>query len=796
MAASPYRFLFFFPISILLGCVSFVFTWLTSTMHVEGTGLVFIVDSLDVGDQASEAAHRYSVTNSTYSGRGYWCLGKGEHDIKKCGSRLTKENIRSNRGVEKFTAHVTPGSELLLVRRYDRYSHTQNVSVTINDTQAGSWLYNEDTDLSVHVHSLDDAVFTIPKELVTSSELAISLNFSGGNPDVNAAHYWVVSNDRVLSSIIRRSLRPFVFLSITALLFLSIPHLLPRLGSNRSYSLAVVIGAPLVWLGMGLPSAVVFVVFMSLYSFGVSALAKVEWPQLAILFALLTLTFGAIGPFYMMERVTQRMPLENDDWSYINQSRLFASGRMWGPVASAPSTQMKDQVIEVDNLRVSRYAPGHSFALALGSLFNNPWIIPPILAAITALGIFTLALIHYNALQAGVAGFLVVTSPMFLIMGATTYSHVTSACALTWFMVAFSLVLKTGRVLPALLGGAFLGLAILTRPFTALVVGFPFIVCSCWIFASSVLSSPTIRDYFRKVFPFALLGVVTLAFIAVQLRYNQLQTGNPFLFGFNLYDKSDQVSFALAKSCGNGISSTCIRDTLAARVTFIAPNVIVLFSKYVGWPILPPMLLVGYLFLSLRAKTFDYLLLAAVVSQIFGYSCYWFAGANWAGPIYLYETLIALIILTTRGLFVFTEGLMAATPRWVPVAVYPSLAAALCCSNIHGLFVKHGDGCLNNRSSFCSLSELRYQSSARRRVIELARALPAKKSIVFLRWTPKTNWNARYFVNQNSPLLNDKVLFSTDLGDYSNQALATSQFGDRVCYLLVARDGGTIVPCP
>src|ERR1700731_4468099 len=86
--------------------------------------------------------------------------------------------------------------------------------------------------------------------------------------------------------------------------------------------------------------------------------------------------------------LTQRFPISGDDYSYLYQAKLFASGKLWAQDRLYdPSLPFYD-CIETYCLRddqghrFSKYPPGWPALLAIGVKLRVPWLIDPLLGAL------------------------------------------------------------------------------------------------------------------------------------------------------------------------------------------------------------------------------------------------------------------------------------------------------------------------------------------------------------------------------------------------------------------------------
>src|SRR3984893_18943719 len=84
----------------------------------------------------------------------------------------------------------------------------------------------------------------------------------------------------------------------------------------------------------------------------------------------------------------QRFPPSGDDYSYLYQAKLFASGKMY---AEDPLYDLANPLhhcvvmscmTDDQGRRFSKYSPGWPALLALGALLGVPWLIDPVLGGV------------------------------------------------------------------------------------------------------------------------------------------------------------------------------------------------------------------------------------------------------------------------------------------------------------------------------------------------------------------------------------------------------------------------------
>src|SRR5260370_31673365 len=85
--------------------------------------------------------------------------------------------------------------------------------------------------------------------------------------------------------------------------------------------------------------------------------------------------------------LTQRFPTSGDDYSYLYQAKLFASGKLYAEAPRYDETLPFYECVETNHLRgdqgrrFSKYPPGWPALLALGVKLRVPWLVDPLLGA-------------------------------------------------------------------------------------------------------------------------------------------------------------------------------------------------------------------------------------------------------------------------------------------------------------------------------------------------------------------------------------------------------------------------------
>ncbi|HSH76228.1 MAG TPA: glycosyltransferase family 39 protein, partial [Longimicrobiales bacterium] len=297
---------------------------------------------------------------------------------------------------------------------------------------------------------------------------------------------------------------------------------------------------------------------------------------------------------------------------------------------SHPLSEFFDLDTVVNNGRVfSQYPPGHTVLLMLGDWIGAPWLVGPVLGAATVPALYALGKQTYGESTGRLAAFLLVLSPFFLLMSGEFYNHTSSFLFLTLFLLHHARFTESPDRRTAVGAGLWLGLALLSRPLTALAVSAP---CAL----HTLLTSLRKRDT-RRWQAVGLGAATVLVFVGVLLLYNRQTTGAFF-------------SFAYGQAVGPGFGFSEEIDWMRSLSRVIAMN-----NDLLGWA-LPGLALPLFVFLRAKTEPWDYLFAAVFFALVLAYLPAGYPDREF-GPRYLYESLGALLLLSARGLLTIHEGL-------------------------------------------------------------------------------------------------------------------------------------------
>lgn len=319
-----------------------------------------------------------------------------------------------------------------------------------------------------------------------------------------------------------------------------------------------------------------------------------------------------------------------DSCAYMFQARLFAQGSLHAPIPPEPDF-FEAQNVLIEDKWYSQYPPGFPALLALGVIFDIPWLINPIFGALTIVCIYLLAKELYGDSIAKISAVLTILSSFFLFMSSEFMAHSSTLFFILLAFLSFVWLVKKKRpLLSAVVCGISLGIALLCRPYTTAWVCVP--LCIAAVVMRKELS---IRHILIGLIP---IIVACFAFLA----YNYATTGNPLLFGYiALHGKGHYPGFNLNPANHRF-------HTIAQGFKYLLGNLNALNYFLFEWPM--PSLFFVCLFLVYGKKRFwEWLLVSWIGALLVGHFFYYFNQLAF-GPRFVYEALPALILLTSRGI--------------------------------------------------------------------------------------------------------------------------------------------------
>jgi hypothetical protein len=388
-------------------------------------------------------------------------------------------------------------------------------------------------------------------------------------------------------------------------------------------------------------------------------------PRLA---ALWVVVVSSLLAYFVWERV----PHIDDSITYLFQAKYLSLGRLWLPRPVDPESFGVAHLLVDGDRWYGKFFPGWPAVLALGVVLGAPWLVNPVLGALTILLTHRLVKSHYDIRTAHAAVLLLAVSPWFLFMSASFMAHTVSLCLLLLALVAIDVARQRGSHSAAMGAGASLGLLFLTRPFDAALVG-P--VVGLWTLGMGARR--------LRVANILTVGVAAALVAGTYFVYNKILTGDARIAPHRLW--ADHVFGVGADRFGfgpdRGVSLWTNMDPLPGHgladvILNANKNLATMNFELFGW-------VSGSLALALLAlqpsalQRRDALLLGIVLSVVVGHAFYWAPGGPDLGARYWYLLILPGVVLTARGADLISRRLDLHAARVGAFVVLASISAMM-----------------------------------------------------------------------------------------------------------------------
>ena len=573
------------------------------------------------------------------------------------------------------------------------------------------------------VEGLRTKSFTLEVDLVDASDAGVLFHATGIakgtvlvlRPKLNDMFFFELDDGR-----------PGPVLEIGSLSELSVGRELLRLGGLVGWLLlASVAGLGLLrWLGRGFdPSPF----RLSDCARWLDRASAPRWllPALAVVGT----TLGGLVAVFALGTV----PHIPDETAYIFQAKIFAAGELWAPVPPALDFFLHEHIVQQEGRWFGKYPPLFPLLLAAGMLAGVPWLVNPLLGALTALAVYGLTSMLASWRWGLVAWLLTMSSPFFLIMNGTFMSHSASALFITLFVWSSLVAIRDHRLPPALAAGAALGFALFTRPYTALLAALAVAAYGLYLW----IRNPAVTRVLITI------AVGVSLFVAAFLAWTGAQSldGSRPDRAYATYHASDTLGFGPQKGSGWLQTWGSWGHTPAKAVRSVYQYLDYSARHLLGWPLLLSFSLVLAHLIWGRTTPGSWLPLLLFAALIVGHMFYWATQHIGYGARYWFAATPGLMVVSALGLRALTRDRGG--------AIFAALATLVLVSVNLG-------GYLPDR-----LRELPEYGAVSSRLAREVERRELERALVFVR-TEGLLFNDGFFMND--PFLESGTLFVRHLG--------------------------------
>ena len=351
------------------------------------------------------------------------------------------------------------------------------------------------------------------------------------------------------------------------------------------------------------------------------------------------------------------LPHTEDEAVYILQAKTFLGGNLTAPAPpEALWPGLEYYLLEFrDGRWIGTPPPGWPTVLAIGVAFGVPWLVNPVLAALSVLASGALAQRIWGPAVGILTALLLACSPWFLTTAGTLMPHLAS---LPLMLVSWILLLKArddGTLWPALVAGLAMGGLFVVRQLEGLMIG---VMTGLWLL--SLVRTP--GGFLRGV----LYSAGCIAVGSLYLVANYLVTGSALIAPLKRYTDDTWGSGGNAYGFGpdigppdgwNGLD-IAPGHSVFEGVMNTAQSLAMIDMDFFGWGI--GSLVLVWLGLALRRPdraTVGFLILIAVVAGAL--FLYWAPGTFYIGARYWFLMIFPLAAISALGFFALQQRLVA-----------------------------------------------------------------------------------------------------------------------------------------
>jgi Dolichyl-phosphate-mannose-protein mannosyltransferase len=501
------------------------------------------------------------------------------------------------------------------------------------------------------------------------------------------------------------------------------------------------------------PATVLFSVALTRSRFQFPIPEKINY-RLLVGAALLTVAIILILSTQFLFHETE---VTDDENAYDFQAQTLLAGRIVNPPPPVSGKSINDlfakessfdnwMIINDGRQWIGKYTLGHPAIIALGMVLGNRYIVIIGISVLTLLLIFLIADELYNDKKIAFLAFcLGSVSPFFYFVSSSRLSHTTSAFFLALFMYLFLRLryMQTWqqKTVMTLIIGLVLGYAFNVRPMTALGFSLPFI--AVWLMNHRQFPKRTFLTGFLLFTGFSFMLILTLW-------YNSVVSGDWLQFPFHYYGPIERVGFSL-------------NHTPYSALLNLAISIVRMNGALLGFPL---SLFFVFIFFFAKKEFADWLLFGILGSIACAYLFYYSPGVQDLGPIYYYEAIIPLFILSARGIFFLYEMIHN---RFNQRGVFILYFLVISCIAAFVTYIPE------------RISHIARLTAQIRAPYEVVRSANIHHALLMIKLWKSQGWVMSY--RNPSPEFTDDVVFCRYTDSISNRTVA-NYFSDRTPYVL------------
>jgi len=457
----------------------------------------------------------------------------------------------------------------------------------------------------------------------------------------------------------------------------------------------------------------------------------------------------------------ENIPHITDASSHLFQAKIFCLGRMTALLPPCHECFFQHNVV-MSRLGIwhTKYFPGQALWLALGENIHQTWLMGPLSNGIITGALFLVIRRVYGSSYARWSALLLISSPIFLLLGSSFMSHSTFLMfALLGTLLLFK-SLSSNYTFLWLPAGFCWSMAILTRPQDAITALAVIFVLGCFQFR-------LIIPHFGRKLVFLIIGMSPP--IAFLLFWNHAVYGQVIASGY-FFDANPSLTPIIKDSLG--FSEEFPATQAVINMTWI----LLRFNKALfGWP--ASFVFIPLAFATAKHRRHSSWLMASALILVIPYFFFSYYGFEYEAR-YLLPIIPACILTTVFGISNFYAFL---SRRIGQKQAKQMVIMALLLMVLHGLFFYWP----------CYLAPTygnHYEETSQALYTE-GKELTSGKSLVLVHGESSSAFNYTSGFNYNDPLLEGGTIYARDLP--LQYECLKSAFPDRRFYLATPIDSNS-----
>lgn len=365
----------------------------------------------------------------------------------------------------------------------------------------------------------------------------------------------------------------------------------------------------------------------------------------AIYFIMLICSASFLTSILVSSQTLERFPNSSDEYAYLFQAEMFSRGKLWERAHDLPDFFQHINIPQHDGILVSRFPPGWPLLLSIAfEVGFAPFLVNPVLGLISLVVFYFFARRYYGQSVAVWGLLALAVSGYYIFNSASFFSHVSCLVATLLFVYSVYLFRDKNKFIYGVSAGFFLGLVVVIRYYTAVLIFVPFLVYLLYQYR------------IRSLYLFFWMGIGSIPCLAYLFWYNYAITGNALVPVTVWAYPNEKLGFVKGHTVWKGIEHLIRRGLMF--LYWCSPGLLILYLVYLWRKVKSPA--------ERLLRPEDY----AFVALIVGYFFYYEIGGNQYGPRFLFEALPFVVLLVVSKVLQLRE-------KWAVALFFASIIYAI-----------------------------------------------------------------------------------------------------------------------